>query len=155
MGKFYIEKESVLSMVIDDKITNKNIFENDDNKFGKIIYNSQKENPKILKKSNENWEKEIELVKTLLKENNIESIEKLDLKYSNKKNINYYLIKQALNIWKKIKIMKKKKGKKKMMKRKKMKEKRVIFKKLSVHSPSRELSAEKMNLIIKNWPQGN
>ena len=41
-------------MVIDDKITNKNIFENDDNKFGKIIYNSQKENPKILKKSNEN-----------------------------------------------------------------------------------------------------
>ena len=84
-------------MVIDDKITNKNIFENDDNKFGKIIYNSQKENPKILKKSNENWEKEIELVKTLLKENNIESIEKLDLKYSNKKNINYYLIKQDLN----------------------------------------------------------
>ena len=68
-------------MVIDDKITNKNIFENDDNKFGKIIYNSQKENPKILKKSNENWEKEIELVKTLLKENNIESKEKLDLKY--------------------------------------------------------------------------
>ena len=96
-AKFYIEKESVLPMEIYEKITVKNIVENEDNKLGKNIYNIQKANPTIFKKYYDNKEKEIELVKSLLKENDIENKEELDLKYSNKKNINYYLIKQDLN----------------------------------------------------------
>ena len=65
----------------------------------------------MLKKSNDNKEKEIELVKTLLKENDIENKEELDLKYSNKKNINYYLIKQDLNYMEKNKNNEEKEGK--------------------------------------------
>ena len=41
-AKFYIEKESVLPMEIYEKITVKNIVENEDNKLGKIIYSIQK-----------------------------------------------------------------------------------------------------------------
>ena len=101
-AKFFIKNKSVLPMVIDvtinvkDKVGMK-IIENKDDKFEKIIHNIQKDNPKIIKKSNQNKEKEIKLVKKLLKENDIDNKEKLDIKYSNKKNINYYLINQALN----------------------------------------------------------
>ena len=41
-AKFYIEKESVLPMEIYEKITVKNIVENEDNKLGEIIYSIQK-----------------------------------------------------------------------------------------------------------------
>ena len=80
-AKFYINNKSALPMVIDAKINVKNI----------------KGNPKIIKKSTQNKEKEIKIVKELLKENDIDNKQKLELKYSNKKNINYYLINQALN----------------------------------------------------------
>ena len=94
-AKFFIEINHVLPMVINEKINVKNIVDME------IIEN---ENQKMMEKNPENKRREIEIVKQLLKDNDIDSREKLDLKYSNKKNINYYLINEALNYLEKNKI---------------------------------------------------
>ena len=108
-ARFFVETKNALPMAIDEQINVKSIvgmeiIENEDNKFRKIMFNSKNENPKMIEKNPENKRKEIEIVKQLLKDNDIDSREKLDIKYSNKKNINYYLINQALNYREKNKI---------------------------------------------------
>lgn len=116
-AKFFIEINHVLPMVINEKINVKNIVDME------IIEN---ENPKTMEKIHETKRREIEIVKQLLKDNDIDSREKLDLKYSKKKNINYYLINQALNYWEKNKINdedeKEEKGKEKEKKKRTKKE---------------------------------
>ena len=128
-AKFYIEYQNVLPTKIDYKISVKNIvnmeiLENEDNNLGKLIYNSKIEGPKIVKKSLEKEEEEILLVNNMLNAKNIDSKQKLDIKYGKKKNIEYYLMNQALN-YKKEKEKKKeekkeeeKSGKKKEPKKK-------------------------------------
>ena len=135
--KFHIEKGNILPMIIDETITVKNIF---DMEFGKIIYNNKKSNIKY---------KEIELVKKLLKENDIDSKEKLDMKYSNKKNINYYLLEQALNFIEKNKNNKEKKNKNKNKKISKffLKKKRSRGKKLEDYSIENNISNKNILII--------
>ena len=101
-AKFFIEFNDVLPAKIEHKIIVKNIvgieiLKNDENTLGKIMYNSKYEIPKMEIKSKEKENEEIELIEKLLEKENIKDKIMLNKKYENKKNINYYLMNQALN----------------------------------------------------------
>ena len=102
-AKFFIEFNNVLPAKIEHKIIVKNIvgveiLKNDENTLGKIMYNSKYEIPKMEIKSKKKENEEIALIEKLLEKDNIKDKIMLNKKYENIKNINYYLINQALTI---------------------------------------------------------
>ena len=88
-SKFYLEFQNAVPKKIDYKISVKNIanmeiLENEDNIFGKLIYNSKFKGLEMVKKTPEKEAKEIIHVKELLNKNKIENKENLNLKYAKK-----------------------------------------------------------------------
>ena len=102
-ARFFMECKNVLPTVINHKISVKNIVGmemliNEENDIGKIIYNSNYDLPQMEIKAQEKINEEIEIIEKILEKDNIENKVMLDEKYENKKNIEYYLVNQALDV---------------------------------------------------------
>ena len=100
-ARFFLELNNALPQKIDNKISVKNIvnmeiFENEYNNLKKLIYESNNDGTKMDIKTSKIVEEEILSVKNLLNKMNIKNKQDLDVKYE-RKNIDYYLMNQALN----------------------------------------------------------
>ena len=101
-ARFFIEFQNALPAKIGYKMSVKSIvgmeiIENEDNRLLNIIYNSKNEILEIVQNSPKKEKKDLETIKEFLNKNQIDTKQKLNEKYANKKNINYYFMNQALN----------------------------------------------------------
>ena len=100
-AKYFIESKNVLPQEINNKINVKNIvgmeiLKNETNDISKIIFDCKEKNENMIFKPKEKEKEDIKIVEDLISKDNMTK-EKLNNMYKDNKNINYFLLNNALN----------------------------------------------------------